>query len=108
MRLEHIYLILAVIGFIAPLVLLVPWIEVNGFALNPMVTLLNDNAVTKTITTDLLIAAIAGTVFIIAEGLRAKVSLWWLAVIGTYMVGFCFGLPLFLYLRERASVKAVA
>ncbi len=108
MKLEHLYLLLTVIGLVTPFVLLMPWIGEHGMALGPMFAVIGQSPVSQTVMADLLIAAVAGTIFIIAEGMRAQVKFWWVAIIGTYSIGFCFGLPLFLYLRQRQLSKAVA
>ena len=53
------------------------------------------------ITVDLLIAAIAFLIWTAWDGPRSGVSHWWVAIPATALVGLCFGLPLYLYLRER-------
>jgi hypothetical protein len=44
--------------------------------------------------------AVAGLVVIVFAA-RERVERWWLAVLGTVLVGPSFGLPLLLFLRER-------
>ena len=53
------------------------------------------------ITVDLVIAAIAFLIWTAWDGPRSGVSHWWVAIPATALVGLCFGLPLYLYLRER-------
>jgi uncharacterized membrane protein len=59
-----------------------------------------DNYYAKSLTLDFWTGAIAGTFFIIMEGLRLKMKRIWLYLLLTVFVAFAFGFPLFLYLRE--------
>jgi len=47
------------------------------------------------------IAALAFFVWAAVEGPRARIKRWWLCIPATLLVGLCFGLPLFLLMRER-------
>ncbi len=51
---------------------------------------------------DVLVSAVVLLRFIRVEGKRLAMSLLWLPIIGVFTIGVSFGLPLFLYLRERA------
>lgn len=55
---------------------------------------------------DVLVAALVLLGFIVAEGRRLAMRAWWLPVAGTCLVGVSFGLPLFLWLRERHREQA--
>ncbi len=50
---------------------------------------------------DLTIAAIALTVWIIAEAVKTKNWLSLIAIPATFCIGVSCGLPLYLYLRDR-------
>lgn len=101
MRLRHLYLLVAIAGLILPLYTLTPWTNEHGLDLNLIFALINASPVTATVGIDLMLAAIAGTIFIVSDGLRSNIRFWWVCLIGTYTIGFCFGLPLYLYLRDR-------
>lgn len=64
------------------------------------VELMFANQVTAFISFDLLIAATAALIFIIAEGTRLKIKHYWVSIALVFLVGVSLGFPLFLYLRE--------
>jgi hypothetical protein len=39
---------------------------------------------------------------------EAQIARWWLCIPASLLVGLCFGLPLFLLMRERALKQATA
>jgi hypothetical protein len=53
---------------------------------------------------DLAVAALAFLVFLIFETRRLRPRFWWVALVGSMVVGLSFGLPFFLFLRERALI----
>jgi Terpene cyclase DEP1 len=55
----------------------------------------------RSITLDFWTGAIAGTFFILVEGIRLKMKRIWLYLLLTVLVAFAFSLPLFLFMRER-------
>jgi hypothetical protein len=63
------------------------------------------NYYAKSITLDFWTGAIAGTFFILAEGLRIKMKHLWAYLLATLFIGFAFGFPLFLFMRERFLLK---
>ncbi len=60
-----------------------------------------DNFYARSITLDFWTGAIAGTFFILTEGLRLKMKRVWLYLLLTVIVAFAFSFPLFLFMRER-------
>jgi hypothetical protein len=60
-----------------------------------------DSAYARSLTFDFWTGAVAGTFFIVLEGLRLKMKRWWIFVILVFGIGFALGFPLFLYWRER-------
>ena len=50
---------------------------------------------------DVLVSALVLFVFVAAEGRRLAMTLLWLPIVATLLVGVSLGLPLFLYLRQR-------
>jgi DMSO/TMAO reductase YedYZ heme-binding membrane subunit len=95
------YLFMAVLGFIIPN--LIVWqiiTQTGGFDVLKFLSDSNTNLASQFIAIDLAISATAGVGFIIIESHRQKIKYWWAALVGTALVGFSFGFPLFLYLRE--------
>lgn len=59
-----------------------------------------DNYYAKSLTLDFWTGTIAGTFFIMVEGLRLKMKRIWLYLLLTVSVAYAFGFPLFLFMRE--------
>jgi hypothetical protein len=59
-----------------------------------------NNYYAKSLTLDFWTGTIAGTFFILVEGLRLKMKRIWLYLFLTICVAYAFGFPLFLFLRE--------
>jgi hypothetical protein len=55
----------------------------------------------SSITVDLLIVAVAGSVFIIVEARRLGMRFGWLYVVASALTAFAFTFPLFLAMRQR-------
>jgi hypothetical protein len=99
---ERLLLVLTVVGFIVPNVLLGIFIADEGFDVSGYFSLWTDSTPSTQLTLDLSIAALAFLVWAALEGPRSRVGYWWVVYPATLLVGLCFGLPLFLLLRERA------
>ncbi len=61
----------------------------------------NSGPAVTSLTIDLLIAAVAGSIFMIVEARRLGMRLGWLYVVGAGFTAFAFTFPLFLANRER-------
>jgi hypothetical protein len=59
----------------------------------------------SSITVDLLVVAVAGSVFIIVEARRLRMRFGWLYVVGAGLTAFAFTFPLFLAMRERRKTE---
>lgn len=99
--LRLVYLGLAIIGAIVPMYYFVTWFNENSWSLGAMIEAWNVNAATTGLVYDLTIAAVALTVFIIAEATFRRDWLSLIAVPATYCIGVSCGLPLYLFLRSR-------
>jgi hypothetical protein len=64
-----------------------------------------ENNYAKSITLDFWTGTIAGTFFILAEGIRLKIKKLWTYLLLTFFIGFAFGFPLFLFVRHRQLLK---
>jgi hypothetical protein len=54
----------------------------------------------RSLTLDFWTGTIAGTFFLLVEGVRLKMKKIWIYLILTVMIGYAFGFPLFLFMRE--------
>ncbi|MEV1128524.1 DUF2834 domain-containing protein [Agromyces sp. NPDC049794] len=94
-----VYLLLAIAGLIGTW-----WFNIRAIAesrdyLGDLVT---SGPAVSSITVDLLVVAVAGSVFIIVEARRLGMRLGWLYVVGAGITAFAFTFPLFLAMRQRA------
>ena len=103
---KWVYLGLAVIGIVIPMSIFLPWVWENGLAPQAFLAALNANPISRFFAWDLLIAGLAVLAWIVIEASRRRVAYAWGAARGTLCIGVSFGLPLYLYLRERARGQA--
>lgn len=93
-----VYLVLAVAGLIGT------W-AFNLLAITQMTDFLGDlvtsGPAVSSITVDLLVVAIAGSVFVIVEARRLGMRHGWLYVVLSGLTAFAFTFPLFLAMRQR-------
>jgi len=102
---ERLLLTLTVIGFIVPNVCVVLFLADEGLDLGRYFSLWFASVPSTQLLLDLGIAALAFLVWAAAEARRVTIERWWLCIPATFLVGLCFGLPLFLWMRERALWK---
>ncbi|MEF1311688.1 DUF2834 domain-containing protein [Vibrio mytili] len=99
------YLVLSVLGILLPYGAFVPWLAVNGVDIRLLFSEAVANPISIFAWLDVLVAAIALLGFIVVDGQRYKVKYRYFAVLGTLLVGVSFGLPLYLYFKEKQSFK---
>ncbi|MGR3714986.1 MAG: DUF2834 domain-containing protein [Shimia sp.] len=99
--LRYVFLGLAIWGAIHPMAYFLPWIAENGFDLSAMVALWKANDAVTGIYWDLVISAIALSVWIIAEVSVRRNWLALLALPAIWLIGVSCGLPLYLFLRAK-------
>ncbi|HEX4543377.1 MAG TPA: DUF2834 domain-containing protein [Candidatus Acidoferrum sp.] len=102
MNRKHIYLLFCVLGVVLPYSQFLPWVVENGFHMRLFVQQLFANRIGGFFGMDVLVSAVVLIFFIRREGQRLGVRHLWLPIAGVLTVGVSLGLPLFLYLRERA------
>ena len=102
MNRKQIYLLFCVLGIVLPYSQFLPWVLVNGFHLKLFFQQLFANRIGGFFGMDVLVSAVVLVFFIRREGKRLDVRHVWLPIVGVLTVGVSLGLPLFLYLRERA------
>ena len=99
--LRLVYLGLAIWGAIHPMLWFLAYMRETGTGLSGLIAAWYVNASTIGLTWDLTIAAIALTVWIIAE---TRIRRNWTALVAipaTFCIGLACGLPLYLFLRTR-------
>lgn len=102
MRLRQVYLAFCVVGIALPYWKLVPWVMEHGLNFTLLLQELFATRIGAFFGLDVVVSAFVLFVFVFAEGRRLALSLRWLPIIATLLVGVSFGFPLFLYLRQRA------
>jgi hypothetical protein len=101
MNLKTTFLILCVLGFLLPLSQFIPWVVDNGLNIPLFFQELFSTRIGGFFGMDVIVSAVVLLVFIFAEGKRLKLPNLWLPIMATLSVGVSFGLPLFLYMRQK-------
>ena len=96
-----IYLALAIWGAVHPMVYFARWFRETGSSVDGLLDAWFANVAVGGLAWDLIIAATALTIWVIAETRvgRNWSALW--AIPATYLIGVSCGLPLYLFLRTR-------
>lgn len=98
-----IYLLLAVGGLVGT------W-TFNVLAIVQMTDFIGDlvssGPAVSSISVDLMVVAIAGSIFIIVEARRVGMRFGWLYVVASGLTAFAFTFPLFLAMRQRHLTRA--
>lgn len=102
MNRKTVYLFFCVLGVLLPYSQFLPWVVENGLQLKFFFQQLFANRIGGFFGVDVLVSAVALIFFVRQEGKRLGVQHLWLPIAGVLTVGVSLGLPLFLYLRERA------
>lgn len=100
-----VYLVIAVLGTVLPMSQFIPASIDGEFTVQGMFQEMTSTRTLTGVSLDLTVAVWAGLAFGFIEIKRHKVRHWWIALVGTFLIGFSFSLPFFLFLRERALFK---
>lgn len=103
--LRYTFLALALWGAVHPMYWFVSHMRQTGGGLSGLIDAWYVNASTTGLVWDLTIAAVALTVWVVAEAVERRDWLMLLAVPATFCIGVSCGLPLALYLRLRARAE---
>ena len=107
MKPKAIYLVLCVAGVLVPYWQFVPWVMQHGLNLALFARELFSTRIGAFFGMDVVVSAVTLLVFARTESTRIGIRKRWLVLVAVLTVGVSLGLPLFLYLRERAiGVKA--
>lgn len=66
----------------------------------------NSGPAVSSLTVDLLIVAVAGSILMVVEARRLGMRFVWLYIVGSAITAFAFTFPLFLAMRERKLAAA--
>ena len=102
-RIRPIFLLLAIWGAVHPMYWFVTYMRETGTGLSGLIDAWYVNASTTGLTWDLTIAAIALTVWVLAECLPRRDWFGLVAIPATFCIGVSCGLPLYIWLRSRAA-----
>jgi hypothetical protein len=103
---ERWLLVLTVLGFVVPNVFVGAYLAGEGLDIGGYFSLWTASTPSTQLLVDLGIAALAFFVWAAVDGPRTGIKRWWLCIPATFLVGLCFGLPLYLLMRERALAQA--
>lgn len=100
-----VYLVLAIAGLVGTWTWnLIAIAERNDF----IGDLTSSGPAVSSITTDLLIVAVAGSILIAVESRRLGMRFAWLYILGSALTAFAFTFPLWLAMRERRLTTLAA
>ncbi len=93
---KYVYIILAMIGFIAPYYFLISFLLAHGFDLQLLIQQLFGTPISSFFAVDLIVSSIVFIVYLSQEeGIKRK----WVYLIALFAVGLSLALPLFLFAR---------
>ena len=96
-----IFLMLAIVGFVAPYFFFVQVPPKSALDLPALVQPLFTNNLMKGVGMDLTVSVIVFWLYVFMEANRLQIKNPWVYPLATVLVGLSFALPLFLYFRER-------
>ena len=99
---KQVYLWLAIAGTAVPLLVFAPWLADNGLNFPLLWREITASRPSAFAWADVVIAVLAVFAFAWHERRRVAIRPLWLPVAATLMLGVSAGLPLLLYLREKA------
>ena len=98
---KNFYIVMCVFGLILPWYQLIMWISEKGLNFYSFVDEIFLNRITLAGWTDLMLTAIIIIAFILYDRIRSGVKYFYIPIFCTFFIGASFGLPLYLYMRER-------
>jgi hypothetical protein len=96
-----VFLLLAIVGAIAPYVFFVQFFQAEGLA-GDFIGSLFANGAAGGFAADVILSSVVFWLFLFREAPRAGVARPWLYVLVNLTIGLSCALPLFLWARERA------
>ena len=105
MTLKSVYLLLCVVGTVAPCALFLPFVRDHGLDLRLFVEQLFATPVSGFFGMDVIVSSVVLWVFVFVEGRRLGMQHRWVPIVANLVVGVSLALPLFLYMREMWARK---
>ncbi|TKZ22408.1 DUF2834 domain-containing protein [Shimia litoralis] len=99
--LRAVYLGLAIWGAVHPMAYFIPWLMDNNFDVMALFAAWKVSFATTGLVWDLVISAVALTLWIVAEVAVRRNWSSLVAIPATFLIGVSCGLPLYLFLRSR-------
>jgi hypothetical protein len=99
---ERTLLALTIVGFLVPNTMVAVFFIDHGLEVSDYFAEWVESLPAAQLGADLIIAFVAFALWAAWEGRRLGMRTWWVPVPASLLVGLCFGLPLFLFLREQA------
>lgn len=97
---KTVYLVLAVVGLLMPGYFIVRLVLQPGVSLGALLAPFANNFLVALLGVDLVVSSLVFWVFVYRESERRAIPVPWLFVLANLLVGLCFALPLFLYVRH--------
>ncbi|MEA2346328.1 MAG: hypothetical protein QOG62_115 [Thermoleophilaceae bacterium] len=105
---ERFLAVVTVIGFVVPNAMVALYVSRQGFDATAYIGAVTETLPARQFTYDLLLCCLAFIGWSTWDGRRSGVRAWWVVIPATFLVGLCFGIPLYLWMRERALRLAAA
>src|SRR6266508_2303222 len=101
MNRKNVYLVLAVMGLVAPYWFFFNFLNTNGLNISLLVQQLFANNISTFFAVDLVISILVFWSFMFIEASKLQMKNSWLYLLASLVIGLYFGLPLFLYFSDR-------
>lgn len=106
MKPKTIYLLLGIVGFVAPYAAFLPWLIEHGPNGSLFLQHLFANRISTFFALDVVVSAAVLLRFSALESRRLRLHGRWIVLAATLLVGVSLGLPLLLYFREQQLEQA--
>lgn len=103
---KYLFLAIAILGTILPMSQFIPASMDGEFSVAGMFDAMFANRTIAGVSFDFTVVVVTAIVFGILEAVRLRIGAAWIALAGTFLIGASFGLPFFLFLRERAIERS--
>ncbi len=103
---KKIYMALCVLGLVLPYFYFIQFLLAHGLNLTLLMSRVFSDSISAFFGMDVIVSSVVFWVFIFQETRKRRISLWWVSVVANLVVGLSLGLPLFLWLRERAFERS--
>ena len=97
---KRMYVVLCVLGFVAPYYFFIRFVAEHGFRPSVLVGQVIAQPITAFFAADVIVSSLVLWVFMYHEIRKRSIKLWWVCIIANLAVGVSLALPLFLLLRE--------